>query len=428
MSQKENSKEYESASISSKGSIMEEPSNIRILEEDKNEVKETKSRANQTISLVKKIHIDQEIIINDSKTTRKRKSTYTQSKMHAGELKENLIKEIIENNSHANEIIEKLIKDLEQTKHDLKISKAAHNDSKILYDEEIKSLKEEIQSLKEQVFTVNNDEINDLEFPVLKTQTLPPKRHIPSKMPVNKIKEKDEHVIIIDTKDENGAKSYRDASRANKKEIFTTNTPNDLIISRPNRLILKMKNRTDLDQVKNNIIKSNLNTKGEIKTNKLIKNKIILFGIPNDYEEKEKKLQEDIENLELMENHKIEIFKIFKSKNGELNGIIQVDNYIQAKLLEKKKILLDLVRIRVAKYINLAICYNCQNYGHISKFCKNKKSCAICSGDHDSRQCTITQNPTCKHCHENRNHRSDSYRCPTYLQGKQKIINYGQTK
>ena len=43
-------------------------------------------------------------------------------------------------------------------------------------------------------------------------------------------------------------------------------------------------------------------------------------------------------------------------------------------------------------------CFKCQKFGHIAKFCKEKRRCARCSGDHEYGECEGKEKPKCCSC------------------------------
>ena len=57
-------------------------------------------------------------------------------------------------------------------------------------------------------------------------------------------------------------------------------------------------------------------------------------------------------------------------------------------------------------------CRNCLNYGHLTKFCRQRTFCVKCSGQHTEDECTTTE-LKCKHC--SLKHRATDKQCPTYI-------------
>jgi len=56
-------------------------------------------------------------------------------------------------------------------------------------------------------------------------------------------------------------------------------------------------------------------------------------------------------------------------------------------------------------------CYNCQSFGHFSRFCVNKRRCEFCSGFHVHEQCF--DEVCCANC--GGSHSASSLQCPVYI-------------
>ncbi|KAG8179184.1 hypothetical protein JTE90_004013 [Oedothorax gibbosus] len=85
-------------------------------------------------------------------------------------------------------------------------------------------------------------------------------------------------VMVIDTNDNATALSYRDALMARAPELNIPN-PMDLVIPRANRLIVKMRDTSNLEKFKNIIDNDpNLNKLALAKISKCRKDRLILFG------------------------------------------------------------------------------------------------------------------------------------------------------
>lgn len=388
-------KDTDAASITSESSTVEQIERYTMIENEPNVSKSIKNKLNELTSFFENIPSGQ--IIKLKGTTRTEQGKIKKKTINIDDIKEliNDISDVIQTTVF--EYARNTELELAKIKHDMIMMMNRMN------------VMEENQK--------NNQRLPD--FPSL-PQTNPVLLPTPQWPTM-----KEDHVLIIDTKDNEGAKEYRNELRSLKSTIFPS-PPLDVILPRPNRLIIKMKDRKDLEILKNNLSEhETLNEKALIKENKILKNRMILFDIPMEYEENEEKLKIELENIPELNKRTIEVNKIFKTNKGNMNAIINVDNTTQQILLKKRKLLLDLVRINVAKYITLSICYNCQQFGHIAVRCRNKTSCAICNENHDSRNCNTQKNPSCKHCKTDKNHRSDSYRCPAYINEKNKLIRNG---
>lgn len=56
-------------------------------------------------------------------------------------------------------------------------------------------------------------------------------------------------------------------------------------------------------------------------------------------------------------------------------------------LMVEGRVYIDWSSCRVKDFLSVTRCYNCQGYGHSSRFCKGKRTCGHCSGDHDRKDC-----------------------------------------
>ena len=63
--------------------------------------------------------------------------------------------------------------------------------------------------------------------------------------------------------------------------------------------------------------------------------------------------------------------------------------------------------------LRLRQCYKCQKYGHVATACRDQQCCAHCSGQHDTRQCRVAEDPArarCGACHQ-RGHKAWDKSC-----------------
>lgn len=108
------------------------------------------------------------------------------------------------------------------------------------------------------------------------------------------------------------------------------------------------------------------------------------------------------------------------------NIILQAEPEIVKWFLKKETINFDLTKLHVEEHFNLAICYNCSGLGHVAKYCKEKKCCYKCTGEHDAKDCQATewQCPNCikmKLPHEMSKHSAIDTKCPVY---QRRLVQY----
>ena len=63
-------------------------------------------------------------------------------------------------------------------------------------------------------------------------------------------------------------------------------------------------------------------------------------------------------------------------------------------------------------------CANCQEYGHVHRYCIKEVRCGKCDDKHDTRSCTVTEFK-CHHCKGN--HKAGTIDCPVYIEKMEKF-------
>ena len=82
-------------------------------------------------------------------------------------------------------------------------------------------------------------------------------------------------------------------------------------------------------------------------------------------------------------------------------------------LLESKLVFINSVCvIEKERRVCVVRCYNCQSFGHLARFCSNKRRCEVCSGFHkiDER---CSRQVCCANC--DGTHPAFSSTCPSYI-------------
>lgn len=102
---------------------------------------------------------------------------------------------------------------------------------------------------------------------------------------------------------------------------------------------------------------------------------------------------------------------------------MEIDSSTYNTLIERQKINLGWSRCWVYNDFGIIRCFCCNRYGHMHKDCKDKITCAKCSGSHDINNCT-ENNLKCVNCmisndkykmNLSTNHTAwDSANCETY--------------
>lgn len=176
--------------------------------------------------------------------------------------------------------------------------------------------------------------------------------------------------------------------------------------------------------------KTDINVKGNQNTNPMF----LIGGIEKGYNKEDFlneliRLNSDIE-IELGQNVRDKITVITKrtcrNQNKE-NWILQATPEIAKWFLKRERVIFDLVNVYVEEHYNLAVCFKCSRFGHISKFCHDKECCHKCGKEHKAKDCQETD-LSCPNCermkYENKNHSSRSFECPVY---QRKLENYKST-
>lgn len=169
-------------------------------------------------------------------------------------------------------------------------------------------------------------------------------------------------------------------------------------------------------------------------------NKMILLGVDKlDLEKTEDEIVNDIilqnglKEVDVNMRDKLKIIRKFISKNNSEVGniILGIKNDV-FKFFEKvNKLFIGFNSCKVEKYVNVVRCYNCWRYSHKKAYCKFNKTCGICTGNHDVKDCP-NDKKECINCMSeakrnktqmNTNHTSFDKSCPCYIKLLEKIKN-----
>lgn len=85
----------------------------------------------------------------------------------------------------------------------------------------------------------------------------------------------------------------------------------------------------------------------------------------------------------------LELRNTFKvKKSGCMGAKIEVDTVSFKKIIDAGKLSIGWNRCHVFECFDLIRCFNCSEYHHTAKYCKNEMCCSKCSGPHLLAQCT----------------------------------------
>ena len=125
----------------------------------------------------------------------------------------------------------------------------------------------------------------------------------------------------------------------------------------------------------------------------------------------------DISNFS--DHFKCRKVKSLKNNEAKFQAFCSVSDTLYTVLQNlNNKVMLGLTCCKVYLQNNVPRCFNCQEYGHISKVCSKSTRCGKCAAEHKTNDCT-SSNKVCFNCQVNKqsdiNHYSFDNRCPTML-------------
>lgn len=124
------------------------------------------------------------------------------------------------------------------------------------------------------------------------------------------------------------------------------------------------------------------------------------------------------------------LIREYSSYEPKKNLIYECNNNIRSKVLKKEIIRIGLDEYRCYPDIDLLQCFNCCQYWHIAKVCKNKAACKKCGEEHHYKNCKKENPRNCTLCaHEGRNmdgrfkgHTVTSGNCPVRIERMNEVI------
>lgn len=136
----------------------------------------------------------------------------------------------------------------------------------------------------------------------------------------------------------------------------------------------------------------------DVRFTELKKPKLKIVGMSEELESEEivKKLK--TQNELLREAEMVVVHK-YKGVKGFFSAVIEVQGNLFARLLEVGRVFIDFDSCRVLEDLQVMRCYNCGQFYHKGKDCKNKKACQKCGDEHETARCN-SEVAKCVNCME----------------------------
>lgn len=160
--------------------------------------------------------------------------------------------------------------------------------------------------------------------------------------------------------------------------------------------------------------------------------KIVIYDVPNDTSEDEAKsciiTQNPHRRPEVDATQKgFKIVKKMAVRDRKVERwVVECTPEVRDWLTSEGRIYVDWSLCRVKDFLSVTRCYNCQGYGHPSRFCKGKRTCGHCSGDQDLKDCGSRNDafpcPACAKFGRNLMHGVNDPNCPVYKRAAEDSI------
>lgn len=194
-------------------------------------------------------------------------------------------------------------------------------------------------------------------------------------------------------------------------------------------IIIKVRNEQEAEILQQNIadkMGETVTTVIPVKRRPCVK----IVGFEKDYEEGELLQVLQAQNNNIFTNDSHVNVRVTRRMLKSYFSIIECDpkTFQRIMSLSEGRVYIGFRSCRIYEHVNITRCYNCFQYGHMSKECGNKKTCGKCSSTtHETKDCH--QENKCTNCflsnkNHNKNldinHSSFDLKCPTYKQMIQK--------
>lgn len=300
-----------------------------------------------------------------------------------------------------------------------------------LFEKSVKAIKE---AVKEEISAITEDRAKC--SPMLFSEVV--QKKIPIKLPGGKaVTPEANSTVIIRPNDTNGSIKTSDDM---KDTLLRKLDPKALgikvkrIVRIPNKGI---RIETDTPELEQKIRDSKLLEENDLNMTKTGKQKprISVYGVKRNISDSDLSKYLTSQNDLSTSSHCKPLFRFGRKDSDETNWVVEVDPESRKKLLMVGKAYIWFGRCRVEDYTRISRCFKCQGFNHITKHCKCEHSyCAICSGQHDTRECPQPEaEPCCINCYkgkmENYKHKSSDSTCATLQRKTKELIDqtdYGE--
>ena len=208
--------------------------------------------------------------------------------------------------------------------------------------------------------------------------------------------------------------------------------------TRDGGLVLEMATQSDIDKIMDH---DALRKEGIKATIAGASNpKLVIFDAPRNLTEDElvetiynqnEDLLDQVTKEEFTNNFKPR-FRIGKRLVESTNWVVEVSPKIRTILRDSDKIRLYIEwrACKIQDFRGVSRCFNCQCYGHVAKFCREKeKTCTFCANSgHMAIDCPEQKAgkppkcPTCKRAKKKADHLASDKACPAYKAALERVI------